>query len=294
MFAGTHTALITPFRDGVLDEKGFRRLIERQIGSGVNGLVPVGTTGESPTLTHAEHQRVIELTVEAAAGRCRVIAGTGSNSTKEAIELTHAAEKAGADASLQVCPYYNKPCQEGLFQHYRAIAESTSLPLILYSIPGRCQVEIGLETTARLHERCPNVVAMKEAGGTTERVSGLRALLPERFEILSGDDSMTLPFMSVGACGVISVASNLIPDIMVRLTSAANEGRWDEAREWHARYYPLFGGLLRLATNPVPIKAAMELAGLIRGDLRLPLVPLAETPRQELKAILQQLELLSP
>jgi 4-hydroxy-tetrahydrodipicolinate synthase len=293
MFAGAHTALITPFRDREFDEPTFRSLIDRQFEGGISGVVPVGTTGESPTLNHSEHERVIEVTIEQTASRGLVIAGTGSNSTREAISLTQAAEKSGADAALLVCPYYNKPSQEGLFQHYRAIAEATALPLILYSIPGRCSIEISVETTARLAESCPNIRAIKEAGGSVERVSQLRNALPESFEILSGDDSMTLPFMSVGACGVISVASNLIPRAMAELVDAMAGGDLNAAQTVHHRYYDLFAGFLKLATNPIPIKTALGLAGRIPDPyLRLPLVAMDETGTRELRDTLARLELL--
>ncbi len=293
MFEGAHTALITPFRDRNVDEAALRALVEKQVAGGVAGVVPVGTTGESPTLSHAEHQQVIELVIAAADKRCLVTAGTGSNSTREAISMTQAAEKAGADAALLVAPYYNKPSQEGLYQHYKAIGESTGLPIMLYSIPGRCQIEIGVETVARLHAVCPNICAMKEAGGTPERVSQLKAALPEAFEVVSGDDSLTIPFMSVGAVGVVSVAGNLIPRVMTDLVKAALEGRWADALALHEQFYPLFSGFLKLDTNPVPIKAAMHLAGACEPDLRLPMVPLPEEKRVELKQILEQLDLIS-
>src|SRR5438067_2416033 len=198
-FRGTYTALVTPFRDGAFDEAAYERLIEWQIESEVAGIVPVGTTGESPTLDYAEHNRVIEVAVKAARGRCKVIAGTGSNSTAEAIALTQEAERAGADAALLVAPYYNKPTQEGLFRHFKAIAEATKLPLVLYSIPGRCGVEIAVETTARLAKTCANIVAIKEDGGSVERVHQLRAALPAEFDILSGDDGLTHPCMASGS-----------------------------------------------------------------------------------------------
>ncbi|CAN5226880.1 4-hydroxy-tetrahydrodipicolinate synthase [soil metagenome] len=293
-FAGTHTALITPFANGTLDEDAFRALIDRQFEAGIKGVVPVGTTGESPTLTHQEHERVIKLAIAITERRGHVIAGTGSNATDEAITLTQAAEKAGATASLQVCPYYNKPSQEGLYQHFKAIAKSTGLPIILYSIPGRCGVEIGVETVARLANDLPNIVAVKEAGGSVERVSQLADACPDGFEILSGDDSLTLPFMSVGACGLISVASNLIPAEMAQLVECALAGRWEGAHVLHQKFYPLFAALLKLDTNPVPIKTAMELAGLAPGSLRLPLVPMADASRAQLKSQLEALSLISP
>src|SRR5256886_7181835 len=211
MFSGTYTAIVTPFKDGKVDELAFERLIRAQVKSGVDGIVPVGTTGESPTLSFEEHIYVVELAVKFAAGRLKVLAGTGGNSTDEAIYLTIAAEKAGADGSLQVAPYYNKPTQEGLFQHFRAVAYATKLPIVLYSIPGRCGVEIGVDTVKRLAHECRNIVGLKEAGGNADRVNQLRASLGLKFTILSGDDSLTLPFMAVGAQGVGGVAANIIP-----------------------------------------------------------------------------------
>jgi len=287
MFCGTYTALVTPFRDGALDESAFASLIEWQIESGVTGIVPAGTTGESATLSHAEHQRVIELAVQAARGRCKVIGGTGSNATDEAVSLTVEAEKAGADAALLVAPYYNKPTQEGLFRHYKAVAENTKLPIILYSIPGRCGIEIGVETTARLARECPSI---KEAGGSVERVSQLRAALPPEFSILSGDDSLTLAFLSVGAQGVISVASNIIPREMSRMVAAFLEGRPGEARELHARFYPLFRDLF-IESNPIPIKTALCLAGRIDGEFRLPLCEMSPANAAKLLATMRNLNL---
>jgi len=290
MFRGTYTAIVTPFRDGALDEAALAQLIEWQIESGITGVVPVGTTGESPTLDHAEHTRAIELAVQVARGRCKVIGGTGSNSTVEAISLTQEAERVSADGVLLVTPYYNKPTQEGLFRHYKAIAERTRLPIILYSIPGRCGIEIAVDTAVRLARECPNIVSIKEAGGAVERVSQLRAALPPEFTILSGDDSLTLPFMSVGAEGVISVASNIIPREMVRMVQAFNEGRLTEAREVHARYYPLFRDLF-IETNPIPIKTALSLAGRISAEFRLPLCEMAPANAAKLLATLRNLNL---
>jgi len=293
MFQGVHTALVTPFTGGSFDEKAFRQLIDRQFAEGASGVVPVGTTGESPTLSHEEHLRVIETAVEQAADRGPVIAGTGSNSTGEAIAMTRAAEKAGAAASLQVCPYYNKPSQEGLFQHYQAVAEATALNLILYSIPGRCGVAIEVDTVARLAEACPNIVAVKEAGGTPERVSQILQAVPETFQVLSGDDSLTLPFMSVGAAGVISVASNLIPGPMSRMVKHARENDFQAALELHRRYYPFFDACLKLDTNPVPIKTALALAGQLQEEFRLPLAPLDPPRRERLRTLLAELSLLA-
>ncbi len=291
MFSGTHTAVVTPFRNGHLDEEALRKLVDWQIAEGVEGLVPVGTTGESPTLNFKEHLRVIELVVQATRGRVKVIAGTGANSTEEAIELTVAAEKLGADGSLQVAPYYNKPTPEGLYRHFKTIAAATKLPLVLYSIPGRCGIEIGLETCRRLASDCPNIVAIKEAGGTPDRVSQLRAALPPSFTILSGDDSMTLPFMAVGAEGVISVATNVAPRAIAEMVRAFAQGKIAEAQTAHARLYPLFKDLF-IETNPVPVKAALAMMGRIAEEYRLPLCEMSRDHRARLEKTLKQLSLI--
>lgn len=283
---GTYTALVTPFRDGKIDIEALSRLIEFQVRAGVDGVVPVGTTGESATLDYDEHIAVVEITVQKVAGRVKVMAGTGANSTQEAIELTRRAEAVGADASLQVTPYYNKPTQEGLFQHFKAVAQATRLPIILYNIPSRCGVEIAVETVRRLAEACPNIVGIKEAGGNPDRVSQLRAALGRRFVILSGDDSLTLPFMAVGAEGVISVASNVIPREVSRMVRAFLEGRVAEAQRLHARFYPLFKDLF-LETNPIPVKAALAMMGMVAEEYRLPLVPMAPANRERLAATLR-------
>jgi 4-hydroxy-tetrahydrodipicolinate synthase len=289
---GTYTALITPFRNNQFDEPAFEKVVNRQVEAGIDGIVPVGTTGESPTVDMSEHSRIIELAVRYAGGKARVIAGTGANSTAEAIHLTQQAEKAGADASLQVAPYYNKPSQEGLFQHFSAIAAATSLPLVLYSIPGRCGVAIAVETVVRLAESHSNIVAIKEAGGDADRVSQLRAALPDSFDILSGDDGLTLPFMAVGARGVISVASNIIPTEVNSMVRNFREGRHAEALAIHEKYYPLFKDLF-IETNPVPVKTAMALCGFCEEEFRLPLCPMAPSNRQKLVETLKSLQLLS-
>jgi 4-hydroxy-tetrahydrodipicolinate synthase len=287
MFTGTYTAIITPFKkSGQLDEAALEQLIKAQVKGGVDGIVPVGTTGESPTLDYEEHIRVIELAVKYAAGRVRVLAGTGGNSTSEAIYLTKAAEEVGADGSLQVAPYYNKPTQAGLYQHFRAIANATELPLVLYSIPGRCGIEIGVDTVKHLAGECPNIVAIKEAGGSCDRVSQLRAALGRHFNILSGDDSLTLPFMSVGAEGVISVASNVIPREVCHMVDYFRSGRPEAALKLHAKYYPLFKDLF-IETNPVPVKAALAMLGLGEENYRLPLVPMTPANRAVLKATMK-------
>jgi len=292
MFKGTYTALVTPFRHGQIDEEAFERLVDMQINGGVTGIVPVGTTGESPTLDQPEHLRVIELAVKFANGRCHVLAGTGSNSTKEAVDMTVEAEKLGVTGALLVAPYYNKPSQEGLYRHFMKVAESVKLPIVLYSIPGRCGIEIGVETVARLAQDTNNVVAIKEAGGSVERVSQLRQALPDHFEILSGDDSMTLPFMAVGGVGVISVASNLIPSEVGEMVMAALAGDWAEARVAHEKLYPFFKDLLTVDVNPVPIKTALALRGLIQPEFRLPLCEASEKATARIKKLMADLGLL--
>ncbi|MEI6712872.1 MAG: 4-hydroxy-tetrahydrodipicolinate synthase [Verrucomicrobiota bacterium] len=291
MFEGTFTALVTPFQNDQLDESAFERLIEGQIRAGITGIVPVGTTGESPTLDYKEHSRVIELAVKFANKRCIVMAGTGSNSTSEAVALTVEAEHLGADAALLVAPYYNKPTQEGLFLHFAKIAEATKLPLMLYSIPGRCGIEIGVETVVRLVERFPNIVAIKEAGGSVERVSQLRSTLPASFQILSGDDSLTVPFISVGAVGVVSVASNVMPAQVGNLVKAALAGDFKTAREIHFQLYPLFKDLF-IESNPVPAKAALARLGQMQPDVRLPLAPISAPNQAKLEATLRTVGLI--
>ena len=273
LFTGTYTAIVTPFKNGVLDEAALERLIKLQIKGGVNGIVPVGTTGESPTVDYAEHIKIIALSVKFAARKVKVLAGTGGNSTSEAIYLTQEAEKVGADGSLQVAPYYNKPTQEGLYQHFRAIAKTTKLPIVLYSIPGRCGVEIGVETVKRLARDCKNIVGIKEAGGSCDRVSQLRAAVGPKFAILSGDDSLTLPFMSVGAQGVISVASNVIPREVSQMVKLFASGKGAAALKLHEKFYPLFKDLF-IETNPTPVKAALAMMKVIEEESRLPLVPM--------------------
>ena len=286
MFTGTYTAIVTPFKNGGVDETALNRLIQLQIKGGVDGIVPVGTTGESPTVDYAEHLKIIALAVKFAAGKVRVLAGTGANSTSEAVYLTREAEKIGADGSLQVAPYYNKPAQEGLFQHFREIARATKLPIVLYSIPGRCGVEIGVETVRRLASGCKNIVGLKEAGGSCDRVSQLRAALGPKFAILSGDDSLTLPFMAVGAQGVISVASNIIPREVAQMVSAFTRGDAKKASHLHAKFYPMFKDLF-LETNPVPVKAALAMLGVIEEEYRLPLVRMSDANREKLRATLK-------
>lgn len=292
IFKGTYTALVTPFADGEIDEKAFQRLVRDQIRAGVDGIVPVGTTGESPTLDYEEHLRVIEMAVEFAERKIKVLAGTGANSTSEAIYLTREAEKLRVTGSLQVTPYYNRPVQEGLYAHFKAISRSTKLPLVLYNIPSRCGVELSIELVQRLAADCGNVVGIKEAGGTPERVSQLRAALDHGFTILSGDDSLTLPFLAVGADGVISVASNIIPRQVARMVSAFAANRAAEAQKLHARYYRLFKDLF-IESNPGPVKAALGMMGKVREEYRLPIVPLDPGHRELLKKTLQECRLIS-
>ncbi|MCK9589938.1 MAG: 4-hydroxy-tetrahydrodipicolinate synthase [Terrimicrobiaceae bacterium] len=287
-FAGTHTALVTPFRGGKFDADAFRELIEDQIAGGITGIVPVGTTGESPTLDYDEHNAVIRAAIEAAAGRCLVMAGTGSNATSEAIALTVEAARLGADAALLVAPYYNKPSQEGLYRHFRAIAESVKIPLVLYSIPGRCGVEIGVETVGRLARDCPNIRTIKEAGGSVERASQLRAALDPDFEILSGDDSLTIPFLSVGAVGVISVASNLFPAEISKMVRLWRDGGTSGALDLHRRFYALFKDLF-IEPNPVPAKYGLSLRGKMSAEVRLPLCEMSEANASRVRRTLEAL-----
>jgi 4-hydroxy-tetrahydrodipicolinate synthase len=292
MFTGTYTAIVTPFTNGQIDTEALRKLIVGQIKGGVDGIVPMGTTGESPTLSCEEHMEVIKLAVKFAAGKIKVLAGTGANSTSEAIELTQAAEKVGVDGSLQVAPYYNKPSQEGLFQHFMEVSRATKLPLVLYSIPGRCGVEIGVETVRRLAAATPRIVGIKEAGGNADRVSQLRAALGNQFTILSGDDSLTLPFMAVGAQGVISVASNIIPKQVSEMVNAFLQGNPALALKLHQTYYPLFKDLF-VETNPVPVKTALSMLGQMSADVRLPLVPISSKSREILEASMRKCGLLN-
>ena len=284
MFEGAYTALVTPFhRDGSVDYDKLRHLVDLQVAGGIDGIVPVGTTGESPTVDVEEHIEIIRVVVEAAARRVKVVAGTGANSTAEAIELTEKAREIGADGTLQVTPYYNKPTQAGLLRHFAAIAD-LGLPVILYNVPGRAGCEIAISTIAELSKH-PHVVSVKEAAGSVDRVSRIKAACD--IEVLSGDDSLTLPMMSVGACGVISVASNLVPRAVADLVHAAAAGRWDEARRMHYQYYGVFTDIF-LETNPVPIKAAMEMAGLGDAIYRLPLCEMGTENREKLRATLRK------
>ncbi len=288
-FAGLGVAIVTPFVNGDLDHARLKEQIEFQIASGTNFLVPVGTTGESPTLTHEEHERVISEVVQLAAGRCKVMAGTGSNSTAEALRLTRWAAKAGADASLQVAPYYNKPTQEGFYQHFKAIAEDIGIPHCVYNIPGRTGKNIEPETIIRLAE-LPNITMVKEATGSLDQCSQI--LNSTNLTVLSGDDSLTLPMMSVGAEGVISVAGNIVPRDIIAMVQLALAGDFVNARTWHHKLFPLCRDMLSLATNPIPLKAAMKLLGRDTGELRLPMTPLDASQFEQLRATLNTYGLL--
>jgi len=289
MFRGTFTALVTPFREGAIDFTALQNLIESQIAAGIDGIVAVGTTGESPTLAHDERKEVIHCAIVTANKRCLVLAGTGSYSTREAIAATEEAEKLGVDGALLVAPYYNKPSQEGLFRHFSAIAKSTPLRLMLYNIPGRCGVDIAAETVARIQSDCPNVVSIKEAGGNVDRVSELRARLPGAFTVLSGDDGLTLPFLAAGAVGVVSVASNLLPREMCELVGAFANGDLNRAERLHRKLYWLFKDLF-IEPNPVPIKTALSWRGTISAEVRLPLCEMSAANQARLRKTLEEFE----
>jgi 4-hydroxy-tetrahydrodipicolinate synthase len=290
VFEGVLTALVTPFRDGAVDERALHDLVERQISAGVDGLVPCGSTGEAATLSHAEHRRVVEVVVAASRGRVPVLAGTGSNSTSEAIALTLHAKEAGADGALLISPYYNKPTQEGIVAHFAQIARETSFPLVFYNIPGRTASNILPATQARLAD-IEQVVGVKEASGDLHQMSEVIARCPDSFSVLSGDDALTLPLLAIGGRGVISTSSNVAPSEVADLVRAFRAGDLMRAREVHYRLLPLFD-VLFCETNPIPVKAALALLGLIREELRLPLTTLNAANRERLGAVLKELGLL--
>jgi 4-hydroxy-tetrahydrodipicolinate synthase len=272
LFAGVTVAIVTPFRDGEVDWENLGQLVDWHCEQGTNALAPCGTTGESPTLTHEENERVVAFVCERAQGRIKIMAGTGSNSTAEAIRMTKAAQKAGADGTLQVGPYYNKPTQEGYFRHFAAIAEATDLPVVVYNIPGRTGSNILPETIARLADKCPTIVAVKEATGSLDQASQIAALCD--VTILSGDDSLTLPILAIGGQGVVSVVGNIIPRDMLALVAAFKAGQIEEAQKWHRKLFPLCRDMLAVATNPIPVKTAMKLLSRGTGEMRLPMCPL--------------------
>ena len=290
MFTGAMVALITPFQDGEIDFQTLDELIDFQLENGIDGIVPVGTTGESPTLSHEEHKQVIERVIKAVGGKVPVIAGAGSNSTAEAIELTAFSKKVGADATLQVDPYYNKPTQEGFYQHFKAIAEEVDLPVVLYNIPGRCGAGMIPETIARLAE-VENIVAIKEATGSLDQASEIATRCD--ITIISGDDSLTLPLASVGGKGVISVVANIVPADVKAMTDLILEGDLVSARQWHKKLFTLCKSMLTLATNPIPIKAAAAMLNMASEELRLPMTPLEESKKAILKQTLKDYGLLN-
>ncbi|MDQ3429003.1 MAG: 4-hydroxy-tetrahydrodipicolinate synthase [Actinomycetota bacterium] len=292
MFSGAFTALVTPFRNGEVDVEALEGLVEFQIEQGIHGLVPCGTTGETPSMSEAEDRLVIGTVVRVANGRVPVIAGTGSNSTHMAIKYTRMAEEEGADGSLQVAPYYTKPTQEGLYRHFTAIAESTGLPIVLYNIPGRTSVNISAETTARLAE-IPNIVGTKEATHSMDLASDIRRLCGEEFDILSGDDSLTLPLMSLGGRGVISVAGNVAPAVVSDMVSALLEGNFERGRELHYDLLPLCRALF-VETNPIPVKTAASILGLCSDEMRLPMIPLAGENLDHLRRVMEETNHLLP
>lgn len=269
LFAGVTVAIVTPFKNGDIDWDALGKLVDWHVGEGTNTLAPCGTTGESPTLTHDENERVVAFVCERAAGRIKIMAGTGSNNTTEAIRMTKAAKKAGATGTLQVGPYYNKPTQEGYFRHFGAIAEACDLPQVIYNIPGRTASNIAPETLARMAEKYPTIVAVKEATGSLDQASSIAALCD--LTLLSGDDSLTLPLMSIGGRGVVSVVGNIVPKDMLALVKAASEGNFAEALKWHRKLFPLCRDMLSVATNPIPVKTALKLLGRDSGELRLPM-----------------------
>lgn len=287
MFKGSMVALITPFRDNQVDYKTLDALVDFHVEAGSDVLVPCGTTGESPTLSHEENNQVIAAIVKRAKGRIPVIGGTGSNCTEEAVEMTRAAMKNGADGSLQVAPYYNRPTQEGLFRHFATIAKAVAFPHILYNIPGRCGVEISIDTMVRLRNEWRNIVAVKHATGSMDGASEL--ISRTDLGVISGDDSMTLPIMAIGGVGVISVLANIVPKDVKAMCDAALKGDWPTARQWHLKMFKLAKGLLTLEVNPIPIKTAMAMAKLIPSDeMRLPLTPMAPANREKLQAALKE------
>ncbi|VAX42438.1 4-hydroxy-tetrahydrodipicolinate synthase [hydrothermal vent metagenome] len=288
-FSGLTVALVTPFKGGEVDEQALRQLVDFHVEAGTDCLSPCGTTGESPTLSHAEHERVISIVCEQAAGRIQVMAGTGSNNTAEAIRLTKFAKEAGADAALIVAPYYNKPTQEGFYQHYMALADAVEIPLIVYNIPGRSAKNIEPETIARIGEHS-NVVAVKESTGEMDQASQILAL--SDLTLLSGDDSLTLPLLSLGGSGVVSVVGNIVPQDVKKMLTAFQAGDISEAQTWHQKLFPLCRDLLGLSTNPIPIKAAMQELGRDSGEVRLPMTPLDSSSRENLRSTLKTYGLL--
>ncbi len=290
-FQGSIVALVTPFRNASVDEAALRELVEFHVRNGTDGIVTCGTTGESPTLSHDEHKRVVEIVIEAARGRIPVIAGTGSNSTAEAIALTVHAKEAGADGALVVSPYYNRPTQQGLYEHFKAIADATNLPILVYNIQSRTAVNVETETLARLARECRNIVGVKEASGSLDQMTQVILACGPEFTVLSGDDTLTLPLMAVGGRGVISVIANILPKETAELTRAALDEDWKRARELHLKLFPLSKAMF-IETNPIPVKEAMAMIGMLAPEFRLPLCRMSESNRERLKKVLTQFGLL--
>ena len=286
MFKGSMVALVTPLRNNKIDEKCLKSLIEMQIKAGTSGIVPCGTTGESPTLSTAEHERVIEITIKAVNKRVPVIAGTGSNSTEEAIQLTKHAEAAGADASLQIAPYYNRPTQKGLYEHFKAIADAVDIPIILYNIAARTGVNIEPETMAKLAKDCRNIVGVKEASGNLEQMARIRFLCGPAFDIISGDDALTLPLMAIGGTGVISVVANIVPKDVATMVADFQKGKIEKAQKMHYKLLPLVKAMF-IETNPIPVKTAMGILGMCEPDLRLPMSSMLPENVDKLKKALK-------
>jgi 4-hydroxy-tetrahydrodipicolinate synthase len=286
-FSGSFVALVTPFRSGRVDEAKLRELVEMHVTHGTDGIIPCGTTGESPTLSHDEHKRVVEIVIETARKRVHVIAGTGSNSTAEAIDLTKHAERAGASGALVVNPYYNKPTQEGLYQHYRAVADAVSIPIVTYNIQSRTAVNVETATMARLARDCRNIVGVKEASGSLDQMSQVIAACGPSFCVLSGDDNITLPLLAIGGHGVISVIANILPRETSEMVHAALDGDFKKARELHYRLFPMARAAF-LETNPIPIKEAMAMAGMLEPEFRLPMCRMGDANRETLRGILRQ------
>jgi 4-hydroxy-tetrahydrodipicolinate synthase len=291
IFKGSIVALVTPFKDNKVDEVTLRKLVKFHIDSGTSGIVPCGTTGESPTLDYEEHDRVIEVCIEAANGKIPIIAGTGSNSTAEAITITRHAAKAGADASLQVSPYYNKPTQKGLYEHFKAIAESVDIPIILYNIASRTAVNILPETIAKLAKDCKNIVGVKESSGDLDQMARIKALCPSDFQLISGDDSLTLPIMAIGGIGIISVVANIVPKDVAEMVGEFLKGNLEEAQKLHYKLLPLIKAIF-IETSPIPVKTAMGLMGLCEPGLRLPLCSMSEDNLAKLKKTLKEYNLI--
>jgi 4-hydroxy-tetrahydrodipicolinate synthase len=286
MLKGAITAIVTPFKNGQLDEEAYRALIERQITEGINGIVPCGTTGESPTLSHAEHKRVVETCIDQVKKRVVVIAGTGSNNTAESLDLTKHAQGAGADYALMITPYYNKPTQEGLFQHYKTVASQTKIPIVVYNVPGRTSVNLLPETMARL-AALPNIVGLKDATGDLKQGAKTLELCGDRITVLSGDDFTTFPLLCVGGLGVISVVSNVVPADMAGMCNAFFKGDLEGARKLHYKMWPLIEAMF-YETNPVPVKTAMKMLGMITGEVRQPLWTMSEANENKLRQVMQQ------